>query len=362
MTRAELNSAPDAGHGGAGPTALIDVAGLDVQFRTPRGMVQAVSEISFSIAAGETLGIVGESGSGKSTTARSIMALTREARGKVHFEGAELLSLSHAEMRRHRPDLQLIFQDPIASLNPRHAVNSLVGEGLQVWPERVEGSIESDVTQMLARVGLSPAAAKRRPAELSGGQCQRVAVARALVLKPKLLVCDEAVSALDVSIQAQILNLLRQSKEEFGLTMAFISHDLGVVKNVSDRIMVMYLGKICEIASTERLHEAPVHPYTQLLLSSVPSLHQRPARLGRPPVTGIDPPSPLNPPSGCRFRTRCPYATEQCAAEEPRLIKIAEDHLVACHHATETLADWKDTSYDTVGGSLSPHCQHPPRD
>jgi peptide/nickel transport system ATP-binding protein len=295
-----------------------------------KGTVHAVSDVSLDIRRGETLGLVGESGCGKSTTARALIDLPRPTSGTVTFDGIEVTGLGRREMRRLRRRLQIIFQDPISSLNPRRAVRDIVAEGLVIagepkpYDERVDRTLEA--------VGLDPAGVgDRRPSELSGGQCQRVALARALVLEPDFVICDEPVSALDVSVQAQILNLLEDMKERFGLTLLFIAHDLGVVKSVSDRVAVMYLGKLCEVAPVRTLYESPLHPYTRSLLESVPSLDpsEPPARLE---LQG-DLPSPLDPPSGCRFRTRCLYAQPRCAEEEPTLREIGADHFVACHFA-----------------------------
>jgi peptide/nickel transport system ATP-binding protein len=238
-------------------------------------------------------------------------------------------------LRKLRPELQMIFQDPLASLNPRLTVRDIVAEGLRIWPDRAEGSLDATVDGLLKSVGLSANLVKgRRASEFSGGQCQRMAIARAVALRPKMLICDEAVSALDVSVQAQILNLLRDMKTQYDLTLLFISHNLGVVKNVSDRVLVMYLGKVCEIAQTDDLFATPAHPYTQLLLDSVP--HAGAAGIDSHRDAEQDElPSPLDPPSGCRFRTRCPLATERCAQEEPALRKLTDGRSVACHFAED---------------------------
>lgn len=313
---------------------LLQVDDLEVSFTTKHGEVHAVSGVSFSVRRGETLSLVGESGSGKSTIAKAIMGLLRETTGSVRFADQQLVGMSSRKMRKLRPRLQMIFQDPTASLNPRRRVRDIVSEGLDIWPARIERTREEDVDALLREVGLRPEiVADRRPGEFSGGQCQRVAIARALTMRPELVVCDEPVSALDVSVQAQILNLMRTLKAKHSLTLLFISHDLSVVRNISDRVMVMYLGKICEVASTEDLFDRPAHPYTRLLLDSVPRIdatvqHRSP---GQPRVVP-DLPSPLDPPSGCRFRTRCPIATEVCAAEEPKLEEIAVGQWAACHH------------------------------
>lgn len=316
---------------------LLDVQDLVVEFSTKDGPLQAVSGVSFNLKKGETLSIVGESGSGKSTTARAVMQLLDYQSGTVSFDGQDLGAVKSSELRKTRPEMQMIFQDPIASLNPRRQVEDIVGEGLRIWPSRVKTSIDDDVNALLREVGMNPDVVRGRKAgEFSGGQCQRLAIARVLALHPQLVVCDEPVSALDVSVQAQILNLLRRMRREYGLTLLFISHDLSVVKNISDRVLVMYLGKVCEIADTETLFASPAHPYSQLLLDSVPRMHRAsvPAAAATAPIREL--PSPLDPPSGCRFRTRCPLATERCATEEPALRPV-EGRQVACHHAEKAL-------------------------
>ena len=319
------------------PDPLLTVDGLVVEFQTKDGVLQAVSDISFDIANGETLSIVGESGSGKSTTAKAVMQLIDYQSGHVEFNGRDLGSLNKTELRKTRPELQMIFQDPIASLNPRRNVEEIVGEGLKIWPNRVHNTVDDDVDGLLLAVGMNPEVVRGRKAgEFSGGQCQRMAIARVLALRPSLMVCDEPVSALDVSVQAQILNLLRRMRREYGLTMLFISHDLSVVRNISDRVLVMYLGKVCEIADTETLFNSPAHPYTQLLLESVPRMHRVDVSIDKATRPTGDLPSPLDPPSGCRFRTRCPLATDLCAAEEPTL-RVVDDRQVACHHAEKAL-------------------------
>ena len=326
--------------------SMLSVDHLVVEFKTAHGIVHAVSDISFTVKAGETLSVVGESGSGKSTIAKAIMGLLPQATGEIVFEGQNVLELSAKRLRELRPDVQMIFQDPSASLNPRRRVRDIVAEGLEIWPDRASDKISTQVDQLLREVGINPdIAGDRKPSEFSGGQCQRVAVARALALNPRLVVCDEPVSALDVSVQAQILNLLRSLKAAHGLTLLFISHDMGVVKNISDRVMVLYLGKICEIAPTEVLYESPAHPYTQLLLDSVPTVNDAATGVGDETVRVTqDLPSPLAPPSGCRFRTRCPLATELCADEVPELREIRPGQQVACHHAEKAIALHRDRS------------------
>jgi peptide/nickel transport system ATP-binding protein len=309
---------------------LLRVENLTVEFPAGHGRkVHAVSGISFDLIEGETLGLVGESGCGKSTTGRAVMQLPRPTSGSVRFDGAELTKLSDEDVRRTRRRMQMIFQDPISSLNPRHRVRQIIGEGLEIWPELARQGRAERVNEMLEAVGLSSTAADRRPHEFSGGQCQRICIARALVLDPKVVICDEPVSALDVSVQAQILNLLEDMKVRYGLTMVFIAHDLAVVKNVSDRVIVMYLGKICEVAAPDTLYHHPAHPYTWLLLESIPEPDPLQAISSASAVGEL--PSPLDPPSGCRFRTRCPNAQERCTAEEPQIREIAPNHFVACH-------------------------------
>jgi peptide/nickel transport system ATP-binding protein len=316
---------------------VLRVRDLVVEFPTQdRGAtVHAVSSVSLDILRGETLGLVGESGCGKSTTAKALVGLVKPRSGEVWFDGTELTGLSHKEFRAQRARMQLIFQDPIGALYPRHSVRQLVREPLDIWRVGDEAARDERVAEMLDSVGIDPAAMSgRRPGEMSGGQCQRVSIARALVNDPQLVICDEPVSALDVSVQAQILNLLEDMKERYGLTLMFVSHDLAVVKNISDRVCVMYLGKICEVAPSESLYSAPAHPYTRLLIQSVPD--PDPDRRGRRErVPRGDVPSNVDPPSGCRFRTRCPRATELCVRTEPVVREVAPAHFVACHHPDE---------------------------
>ena len=311
---------------------LLRVKDLVVEFPAGRKrVVHAVSEVSFDVAEGETLGIVGESGCGKSTVARAIIRLVDIARGEVLYRDVDLAQLEGEELRRMRPDLQMIFQDPISSLNPRRKVRDVIGEGLVVWGDESGQWNRDRIDELMEAVGVEPRFGDRRPHEFSGGQCQRIGIARALALDPKVLICDEPVSALDVSIQAQILNLLQEMKERYGLTMLFISHDLAVVKNVSDRIVVMYLGKVCEIGATEEIYERAAHPYTRALLASIPE----PASTVQPEEGDIEGelPSATAPPSGCRFHTRCPHATEVCREVEPKTEQLGDaDHFVACHH------------------------------
>lgn len=316
-----------------GEGAVLTVEDLTVEFPVGGGRkVHAVSGISIDLMPGETLGIVGESGCGKSTTGRALLQLPRPTSGSVVLDGVDLTKLSDAEMRAQRTDIQMIFQDPISSLNPRRRIKDVVAEPLRVWGPKDKDEQYKIVRETLESVGLdADLVGDRRPHEFSGGQCQRISIARALVLNPKVIICDEPVSALDVSVQAQILNLLEDLKKKYGITLIFIAHDLGVVKNISDRVAVLYLGKMCEVAASEDLYARPAHPYTKLLLGSVPVADPTKA-----PDTGTellgDLPSPTAPPSGCRFRTRCPIATDRCAQEEPQLQEVAVGHYVACHY------------------------------
>lgn len=313
--------------------AVLTVEDLTVEFPVGGGRkVYAVSGISIDLMPGETLGIVGESGCGKSTTGRALLQLPRPTSGSVVLDGVDITKLSDAEMREKRTDIQMIFQDPISSLNPRRRIKDVVAEPLRVWGPKDKDEQYKIVRETLESVGLdADLVGDRRPHEFSGGQCQRISIARALVLNPKVIICDEPVSALDVSVQAQILNLLEDLKKKYGITLIFIAHDLGVVKNISDRVAVLYLGKMCEVAASEDLYLHPAHPYTKLLLGSVPV-----ADPNKAPDTGTellgDLPSPTAPPSGCRFRTRCPIATDRCAQEEPQLQEVAVGHYVACHY------------------------------
>ena len=318
---------------------ILTVEDLVVEFPAAGGQkVHAVSGISFDVREGETLGLVGESGCGKSTTGRAVMQLEQAAAGKVVFDGTDLTNLSGEEMRRMRTRMQMIFQDPISSLNPRRKVKDIVREGLSIWHQNQKGLSSERVDDILRSVGLSPEmVGNRRSHEFSGGQCQRICVARALVLDPKIIICDEPVSALDVSVQAQILNLLEDMKARYGLTLIFIAHDLAVVKNISDRVCVMYLGKMCEIGPSDDLYEQPLHPYTEALLQSIP--HPDPTHTVSDDALEGDLPSPINPPSGCRFRTRCPQAADICAEEEPEIREMAPQHYVACHFPLAAVAE-----------------------
>ena len=312
--------------------AVLRVEDLRVHFPTadPARPVQAVSDVSFDVVAGETLGLVGESGCGKSSLAKAIVQLPPPTSGRVLIDGQDMVQASGKRLRQMRPRIQMIFQDPIASLNPKRTVREIVAEPAVVWKIARGRELEALVDATLESVGLDPASAKdRRPDQFSGGQCQRICIARALIMDPEVLICDEAVSALDVSIQAQILNLLEEIKERRKLTLMFISHDLAVVKNISDRIAVMYLGKLCEVTSADMLYRRSAHPYTRALVTAIPVANPK-VKSRRLSLVG-ELPSAAEPPSGCRFRTRCPYAQDLCASEEPALRTIGPDHTVACH-------------------------------
>jgi peptide/nickel transport system ATP-binding protein len=333
---------------------LLRVENLVVEFPAGKGRtVKAVSGISFDLAPGETLGLVGESGCGKSTTGRAILQLPKPTGGSVVLDGEDLVALGGRAMRERRTKVQMIFQDPISSLNPRRTIGEVVAEPLRVWGTKDKDEQWDTVARILDQVGVDPGPARyKRPHEFSGGQCQRISIARALVMEPKLIICDEPVSALDVSIQAQILNLLEDLKAEHGLTLVFIAHDLAVVKNISDRVAVMYLGKMCEISEADELYSNPAHPYTELLLGSSP-VPDPAVNLDDVRVIEGELPSPLAPPSGCRFRTRCPRADERCVAEEPLMRRVGEDHYVACHHPL--IEPWDDAGATpvTVSGATS---------
>ncbi|HJR79710.1 MAG TPA: dipeptide ABC transporter ATP-binding protein [Anaerolineales bacterium] len=297
------------------------------------GAVRAVDGVSFDVKRGETLGLVGESGCGKSTTGRTILQLYRPTAGEVHFENIDLVHLKGEELRKMRRKMQMIFQDPYASLNPRMTVADIVGEPLMVHNVATGKEIQERVHHLLEIVNLNPSFASRYPHEFSGGQRQRIGVARALALQPSFIVCDEPISALDVSIQAQVVNLLEELQEQFNLTYLFIAHDLSMVKHISDRVAVMYLGVIMELATRDELYAKPLHPYTRALLSAVPIPDPiADAKRERIILKG-DVPSPANPPSGCRFRTRCPIAQEVCSQSRPEFREIRPGHFVACFFA-----------------------------
>jgi len=308
---------------------LLSVRHLVQRFRLPGATLEAVSDISFDVARGEVLGLVGESGCGKSTTGRAILQFVPPTSGSIRFAGREITTMPRQEFRKERLRMQMIFQDPVSALNPRRRVRNIVAEGLVISGETRE-TIDERVEEVLGLVGLDmEVVGDRRAHELSGGQCQRVAIARALVLRPQLIVCDEPVASLDVSIQGQVLNLLEDMRSRFGLSMIFISHDLSVVYKVSDRIAVMYLGKIVELGSSNAVTRRPAHPYSRALLDAVP-VADPDVPLTRSALRG-EIPSPIAPPSGCRFRTRCVLAQARCAAEVPILRDVGEGQFVACH-------------------------------
>ena len=317
---------------------LLSVKDLVMHFPIKRGVFQhtvgyvhAVDGVSFDIHKGETLGLVGESGCGKSTTGRTILQLYKPTAGKVFFEDKELTNMKGEDLRHMRRKMQMIFQDPYASLNPRMTVEEIVGEPLIVHNLAKGREVREKVKELLGLVGLNPAYVDRYPHEFSGGQRQRIGVARALSLQPDLIVCDEPISALDVSIQAQVVNLLEDLQEQFGLTYLFIAHDLSMVRHISDRVAVMYLGIIVELAERQELYEKPLHPYTKALLSAVPIPDPVVEEKRQRMILTGDVPSPINPPSGCRFRTRCPIAADICAEKQPEFREISTGHYAACH-------------------------------
>jgi peptide/nickel transport system ATP-binding protein/oligopeptide transport system ATP-binding protein len=340
MTAAAADVAPEkSGHG----QPLLEVEGLQKYFPVTRGIifqkqvgaVKAVDGLTFSVAKGETMGLVGETGCGKSTTGRLLTRLLEPSAGSIRFDGKDITHLSRGQMRPLRKDIQIIFQDPYGSLNPRHTIGTIVGAPFRLQKVQTENGVKKAVQDLLALVGLNPEHYNRYPHEFSGGQRQRVGIARALALRPKLIVCDEPVSALDVSIQAQVINLLEDLQNEFDLTYVFIAHDLSVVRHISDRVAVMYLGKIVEIGDRISLYEHPMHPYTHALLSAVPVPDPiRESKRERILLTG-DVPSPLNPPPACRFHTRCWKAQAICKQVEPPLVQIQPGHNVACHFPEE---------------------------
>jgi oligopeptide transport system ATP-binding protein len=339
-----MTTVPTNGSSAPRGEVLIDVSDLEMHFPVTKGIifqrqvgtVKAVDGISFSIKRGETLGLVGESGCGKSTTGRAILQLYRPTNGKVRFEGTELTTLKGDELRKMRRRVQMIFQDPYASLNPRMTVGDIIAEPIRVHKLREGKAVQERVEELLGLVGLNPAFANRYPHEFSGGQRQRIGIARALAVEPSFVVCDEPVSALDVSIQAQVVNLLEELQDKLGLTYLFIAHDLSVVKHISDRVAVMYLGKMVELAEGPKLYTVPLHPYTQALLSAVPIPDPKIEQQRRRIILEGDVPSPLNPPSGCHFHTRCPIAIQKCKEEEPPFIDYGDGHYAACWRARET--------------------------
>lgn len=329
---------------GAAAAPLLTVRDLRVHFPMPkrhllskeRDQLKAVDGVSLELRPGETLGVVGESGCGKSTLGRAILQLITPSEGQVVWMGEDLTKLSDNAIRAKRRDMQIIFQDPLASLNPRMTVGDIIAEPLQTFePKLSRQQVRDRVRETMSHVGLVPEMINRYPHEFSGGQAQRIGIARAMILKPKLIICDEPVSALDVSIQSQIVNLLMRLQREFGLSLIFISHDLSVVRYISHRIMVLYLGKVAEIAHRAELYEHPRHPYTQALISAVPLPDPDAERSKERIVLTGDLPSPLNPPSGCYFRTRCPKAREKCAQIAPELYDVGPKHVAACHYWDE---------------------------
>jgi oligopeptide transport system ATP-binding protein len=319
-------------------TPLLEVRDLVQEFRVRdssgvhKRVVHAVSGVSFELGAGETLGIVGETGSGKSTLARAILQAPRPKSGEVLFRGTDLVKLRGRALAAERRQLQMVFQDPFSSLDPSWRVHQIVEEPLVAFSVGDRAARRRRVAEVLELAGLDPQRhARRRPRELSGGQAQRVAIARALALDPALIICDEAVSSLDMLIRAQVLNLFERLRSELRLSYLFIAHDLSLVKHVSDRVAVMYLGKLCEIGPATALYREPRHPYTLALLASIPSPDPRAAPTELDAIVHGEPASPIDPPSGCRFRTRCPRAQERCALEEPKLRKLGADHFAACH-------------------------------
>jgi len=319
---------------------LLDVQGLKMYFPVnsrgiiPRHVadVKAVDGVDFFVRRGETLGLVGESGCGKTTVGRSILQVYKTTGGAVKFDGTDLTKLKAKEMRRFRRRLQMIFQDPYSSLNPRMTAGSIIGEPMKIHGMAGDrGEYRDRVEELLRVVGLNPYMRDRYPHEFSGGQRQRIGIARSLAVRPDLIICDEPVSALDVSIQAQIINLLQELQDEYDLTYLFIAHDLSVVRHISDRVAVMYLGKVVEIATREELYENPLHPYTKALMSAVPIPDPSVERGRERIVLQGDVPSPLRPPSGCRFHTRCPIAIDVCSEEDPEFRDVGGDHWVACH-------------------------------
>ncbi|MGY5452739.1 murein tripeptide/oligopeptide ABC transporter ATP binding protein OppF [Agarivorans sp. MS3-6] len=322
---------------------LLDVVDLKVYFKiknakslpwTPAATLKAVDGVSLKLYQGETLGVVGESGCGKSTFARAVIGLVPAEAGKVVWLGQDLTKLPHKELREKRKQIQMIFQDPLASLNPRMTIGDIIAEPLETfYPKLSKAEVKQQVKEMMTKVGLLPNVINRYPHEFSGGQCQRIGIARALILKPKMIICDEPVSALDVSIQAQVVNLLKELQAEMGLSLIFIAHDLSVVKHISDRVLVMYLGNSVELATSKALFENPTHPYTKALMSAVPVPDPDLERNKTIQLLEGDLPSPISPPSGCVFRTRCPMATEQCANVKPQL-EGSDEHAVSCIHTS----------------------------
>ncbi|MFE2865844.1 ABC transporter ATP-binding protein [Embleya sp. NPDC059259] len=326
--------------------ALLTVRDLRVRYRNAGRLFEAVAGVDLTVQAGETLGLVGESGCGKSTVARAVARLESSISGRIEFDGEDVARLRGKALDPYRRRVGMVFQDPIASLNPRRRIRDIIATPLELAGDTDRARIADRVGELADQVGLRTALLDRRPHELSGGQCQRVSIARALARVPDLLLCDEIVSALDVSVQAQVLNLLLDIRDRRHLAMLFISHDLSVVRHVSDRVAVMYLGRLCEEAPVDDLYAAPAHPYTRALLASVPGRGAN--TQGHGLLTG-ELPSPIEPPGGCRFRTRCPLARERCAVEEPQPVQVRPHHRVACHFPLGTRIDAERVSREAVG-------------
>lgn len=310
---------------------LVEIKHLKKYFNTGGGTLKAVDDISFDIFKGETLGVVGESGCGKSTAGRTILRLYEPTDGEVRFEGKSIYDMSAKELKPLRRDIQMIFQDPYASLNPRMTVEDIIGEALDIHGLAKGTKRKERIAELLELVGLNPSYMTRFAHEFSGGQRQRIGIARALAVEPKFIIADEPISALDVSVQAQVVNLLKELQEKMGLTYLFIAHDLSMVKYISDRVAVMYLGKVVEITTSDKLYEDPLHPYTKALLSAIPIPDPEIEKQRERIVLEGDVPNPIDPPSGCRFRTRCAFATEKCAQVEPVFKEVKEGHFTACH-------------------------------
>jgi oligopeptide/dipeptide ABC transporter ATP-binding protein len=318
---------------------LLSVRNLTTRFKTPEGSLTAVDDVSFDIEAKQTLGLVGESGCGKSSLAKTLIRLVKPTAGQIKLDGQDIAKLSEAELKSVRPKVQMIFQDPYSSLNPRKTVGQIIEEPLQVNRIGTGAERQERVSWLMDRVGLRTEAFRSYPHELSGGQRQRVGIARALALRPRLVICDEPVSALDISIRAQVLNLLSSLQDEFGFSYLFISHDLSVVRHIADRVAVMYLGKLAELGDNEKIWEHPAHPYTKALMAAVPNMRRATKREAGKGVLPGDLPSPINPPAGCRFHTRCQIAETRCSQSEPVYRENSHGHWVACHLANRPVEE-----------------------